>query len=197
MAGAPATVSEVIWKVSSYCHETLPDTGPVLLYDDDQGYIGGVLAGHLAAAGRQVVLATPGAVVSPFTELTLEQHRVQAELMEAGVVLIPLHALQSAGGGRAELACVYTSRTRLVDCASVLLVTSRQRNTALYDALKADPAGTFTTLELIGDAAAPGLIADAVFSGHMAARNFERDPAAADAGWFRREQISLQDMGGL
>mgnify|MGYP001627874719 CR=1 FL=1 len=173
-----------------------PADGPVLIYDDDQGYMGGVLAGHLAAAGRKVVLVTPGAVASAFTELTLEQHRVQAELLAAGVEIIPLHTLQSAGGSGAQLACVYSSHSRRVDCASLLMVTSRQRDTALYEDLKANHADSFTTLQLIGDAAAPGLIADAVFAGHLAARNFGRDPAAADAGWFRRELISLEDMGG-
>ncbi|WP_424978228.1 FAD-dependent oxidoreductase [Leisingera sp. S232] len=173
-----------------------PDSGPVLLYDDDQGYLGGVLASHLAAANRKVVLVTPGAIASAFTELTLEQHRVQAELLEAGVEILPLHTLQSADGSGAALTCVYTSRSRRVECASLLLVTSRQRSTALHDELTANHADSLTTLELIGDAAAPGLIADAVFAGHLAARNFERDPAAADADWFRRELISLKDMGG-
>ena len=173
-----------------------PADGPVLLYDDDQAYIGGVLAHHLAAAGRKVILATPGAVVSAFTELTLEQARVQTSLIEAGVEIVPLHLLQSAGANGATLACAYTGRTRTMACASLLMVTARQRETALYDALKAGHADRFTTLELLGDAAAPGLIADAVFAGHLAARNFERDPAATDADWFRRELISLNDLGG-
>ena len=49
------------------------------------------------------------------------------------------------------------------------------------------------TLELIGDAAAPGLIADAVYSGHKAARDFERDKAEVDASIFRREIIALSE----
>ncbi|MEX0301488.1 MAG: FAD-dependent oxidoreductase [Leisingera sp.] len=176
---------------------SLPSTdGPVLIYDDDQAYMGGVLAHHLATAGHQVILATPGAVVSAFTELTLEQARVQTSLIEAGVEIIPLHLLSSANSEGASLSCAYTGRTRTVPCASLLMVTARQRDTALYDSLKADHANRLATLELVGDAAAPGLIADAVYSGHMAARNFERDPAAADAEWFRRELISLSDMGG-
>jgi len=48
-------------------------------------------------------------------------------------------------------------------------------------------------LELIGDAANPGLIADAVYEGHRAARNFERDPAEVDAEYFRREMVALSD----
>ncbi|MCF6430132.1 FAD-dependent oxidoreductase [Leisingera sp. MMG026] len=177
--------------------ELPPDSGPVLLYDDDQGYLGGVLADHLAAAGRKVILATPGAVASVFTDLTLEQARVQTSLLQAGVEIVPLHLLQSADATGAALACAYTGRIRQISCASLLMVTSRQRDTALFDTLRADYGHRFTTLELIGDAASPGLIADAVFAGHLAARNFERDPAAADAEWFRRELISLNDMGGV
>jgi dimethylamine/trimethylamine dehydrogenase len=173
-----------------------PADGPVLLYDDDQGYMGGVVAEHLAAAGRQVILATPGAVVSAFTDYTLEQSRVQSALIEAGVEIVPLHSLQSADAGGATLACAYTDRTRHVACASLMMVTSRARDTELFDALRAGFADRFTTLELIGDAMQPGLIADAVYAGHMAARTFEGDPAQADADWFRRELISLEDMGG-
>ena len=68
-----------------------------------------------------------------------------------------------------------------------------RRHTALFDELQQAGADGFkpTTLELIGDAAAPGLIADAVYSGHMAARNFEKDPAEVAAALFRRELTAL------
>ena len=69
-------------------------------------------------------------------------------------------------------------------------MTERIREVALYDTLKG--AG-LTTLELIGDAAAPGLIADAVFAGHQAARNFERPRNEADQDWFRREITDLRE----
>ncbi|MCY4317402.1 MAG: hypothetical protein OXC66_14960, partial [Roseovarius sp.] len=49
----------------------------------------------------------------------------------------------------------------------------------------------FAHLELVGDAAAPGLIADAIWSGHMAAQNFERNSLDIDREWYRREIISL------
>lgn len=173
-----------------------PETGPVLIYDDDQGYMGGVVAEHLAAEGRQVILVTPGAVASAFTDLTLEQARVQTALLTAGVEIVPLHLLQSADASGATLACAYTARSRHIPCTSLLMVSARARDTELFDSLKQIYGEQFTTLELIGDAAAPGLIADAVYAGHMAARNFERDPAAVDADWFRREIPALTDMGG-
>ena len=42
------------------------------------------------------------------------------------------------------------------------------------------------------DAAAPGLIADAVFDGHLAARNFERDDGAVEKEIYIKEIISLE-----
>ncbi|MCX8954870.1 NADH:flavin oxidoreductase, partial [Ruegeria sp. NA] len=71
-----------------------------------------------------------------------------------------------------------------------VLVTERQRETALFDSLKGNG---LKTLDLIGDAASPGLIADAVFAGHRAARDFERPKADADKDWFRREIIDLAE----
>ena len=42
------------------------------------------------------------------------------------------------------------------------------------------------------DAAAPGLIADAVFDGHLAAYNFERDDGAVEKEFYINEIISLE-----
>ena len=42
------------------------------------------------------------------------------------------------------------------------------------------------------DAAAPGLIADAVFDGQLAARNFERDYGAVEKEFYIIEIISLE-----
>ena len=42
------------------------------------------------------------------------------------------------------------------------------------------------------DAAAPGLIADAVFDGQLAARNFERDYGAVEKEIYIEEIISLE-----
>ena len=47
------------------------------------------------------------------------------------------------------------------------------------------------SVTLIGDALAPGLIADAVFSGHQGAQEFEADPERVQQGLFKREMPSL------
>ncbi len=172
----------------------VPEDGPVVVYDDDQAYLGGVLADHLAQAGREVFFVTPASLVSPFTELTLEQTKVQRSLLEKGVHLNLSQTLANVAPGQVTLQCVYTGRENSIECSSVVLVTQRMRETTLYDELCGTNAGLLNTLELIGDAANPGLIADAVYSGHMAARNFERNADDIDREFFRRELISLEPV---
>lgn len=168
-----------------------PDEVPVAVYDDDQAYIAAILAEKLALAGCAVTFITPASAVSPFTELTLEQRRVQARLIELGVGIQCNRHLVRVEREGLTVACTYTGRQSRFDCAAAVLVTERTRRTGVYDALKA--RGGLTTLELIGDAATPGLIADAVFGGHLAAREFERNEDETDADWFRRELVNLEE----
>ena len=49
----------------------------IVIYDDDQGYLAGVIADHLNSAGHNITFVTPASVVSPWTEHTLEQERIQ------------------------------------------------------------------------------------------------------------------------
>ncbi len=169
--------------------QTTPD-GPVAIYDDDHAYIAGVLAEKLAQDGHRVVFVTPESLVSIFTTHTLEQHRIQTRLLELGVEIICNHTLAGVKPGGLQITCGFTGKARDIACNSALLVTERLRNTALYDTLQ-DKG--LKTLELIGDAAGPALIADAVYTGHMAARNFERPAAEVEKDWFRREIVSLTD----
>ena len=168
----------------------LPD-GPIVIYDDEQIYIAGVIAQQLAAAGHDVHFATPAAIVSPWTEMTLEQDRIQRALITAGVGIHTGRSLAEITANGCRLDCVYGGVETRVPCGAVVLVTERTRQTDLYDDLL--KRGTLAHLELIGDAASPGLIADAVFDGHRAARGFEGDPAEQDAAYFRRELVSLNN----
>jgi dimethylamine/trimethylamine dehydrogenase len=60
----------------------------------------------------------------------------------------------------------------------------------LYRQLKGDlDSGKFKSLRLIGDAEAPNLIVQAVFSGHLAAQEFEEKLDGSVP--FRREYVRL------
>ena len=168
----------------------IPPEGPVVIYDDDQVYLAAVIAEKLAREGQTVIFVTPASIVSPFTELTLEQAQVQARLIELGVDIRCTRHMVALSPDRMRIACIFTGREEEVPCASAVLVTERHRESGLYEALR--DRGSLKTLDLIGDAAGPALIADAVFSGHLAARNFERDPVEVDRDWFRREIVALE-----
>ncbi len=168
--------------------------GPVLVFDDDHYYMGGVLAERLRRDGLEVVLATPAADVSTWTHNTLEQHRIQRRLLELGIEIRPHRALVEIHDGEAALACVFTDQRERMACGSVLLVTARAPDDGLYRALADGPAALadagIKSLTRIGDCEAPGTIAAAVYAGHRYARELDtaRDP---DATPFRREIPAL------
>ncbi|WP_282606892.1 FAD-dependent oxidoreductase [Pelagibius sp. Alg239-R121] len=176
----------------------LPE-GPLVVYDDDQCYLGGVVADHLSAAGYDTSIVTPAAVVSPWTSYTLEQERVQRTLLQQGVKIHANRTLSHARENSIEANCVFTGEAIELPCAGLILVTERLPQMKLYRHLmklqeSGDLGGMPLRLEVIGDALAPGLIADAVYSGHLAARSFEADPDKVDSALYRREMPSLSDQ---
>jgi dimethylamine/trimethylamine dehydrogenase len=154
--------------------------GPVLVFDDDHYYMGGVVAERLRRAGLDVALATPAGDVSAWTRFTDEQERIQARLIELGVRLETGTVIESLGVDKAVIACAYTGRTRDMEAASVVMVTSRAPRDALYREL-----AWRIDIVPIGDCLAPGTIASAVYSGHRYAREMDTEPS--DGVPFRRE----------
>ncbi|MCF2515922.1 FAD-dependent oxidoreductase [Sphingomonas sp. G124] len=162
--------------------------GPVLLFDDDGYYYGSVLAEMLRAAGRDVTFVTPAESPAPWTANTLEFPHIQKRLREVGVEIVAAHNLVEFDNEQATLVDVWSGRKRIIDCASVLSITSRLPNDELFQNLAAresewGPAG-IKSVHLIGDALAPGAIVHAIYAGHRVAR--ELDEIATGAPAFRR-----------
>ncbi len=175
----------------------LPADGPVVVYDDEHGYMGGVVADHLSAQGLEVIFVTSAGLVSPWTVHTLEQPRIQRRLIEQGVDIQAHRVVTGIGTGVVETACIFSGRNRRIGAACLVLVTMRERCDELARELETAIRGAsrdpIKSVCLIGDALAPGLIADAVFSGHLAARNVEADLNWVDGALFRRELPALHD----
>ena len=158
--------------------------GPVLVYDDDNYYMGPVLALKLRAAGCQVALATNEGRPGHWSRHTGEQEFTVAALIEAGVEIVTNHGLEGFDGTEARLACVFTGRTITRPARSLLTVTARAPSDELYHELMDDPDRLaqrgILSVRRIGDCAAPGTIAAAVYAGHRAARQLgdPRDEAA-------------------
>ena len=174
--------------------DRLPE-GRVVVFDDDHNYMGGVLAEKLQSEGCQVTLVTPASVVSSWTLKTLEQARIQARLLELGVEIRCNQALSRAEKGLATLACTYTGREETREADSVLLVTARDPNDGLFQALNSDPnaleGAGIRHLRQAGDCLSPGLIAAAVYGGHLAAHELD-GPDSVDLAPFKREKIVVQ-----
>jgi dimethylamine/trimethylamine dehydrogenase len=167
--------------------------GPVVIFDDDHYYMGGVLAEKLRLEGLDVTLVTPAADVSKWTHATLEQGWIEERLYELGVNIIEKHTLVSSANGEARIQHIQSGRERALPCTTLLLVTMRLPNDSLYHELTADAArlqdAGINSLTRIGDCLAPSTIAAAVYAGHRYAR--EADAPPVEGVPFQRELIAL------
>jgi len=171
--------------------------GPVVVYDDDHYVMASVLAEKLAGEGLEVIYVTPAPDAATWTHNTLEQARIQARLLHLGVALELSTALGTVADGEVELSCVYSGRRKTRRCGSVVLVTMREPDDALFRELDGDQAAIeeagIRSVTRIGDCLAPGLLAAAVYSGHRYARELDAGPVANDAAPFRREVVRPDD----
>jgi dimethylamine/trimethylamine dehydrogenase len=169
---------------------TIPD-GPVIVFDDDHYYMGGIVAERIRMAGHDVTIVTPGEIVSQFTHYTLEADRIQKHLIELGIGQVCKQKLVGYEGGEAILECIYTGKQTRRPCASIVSVTMRLPEDALYRELKADEAALhgagIKSVTAIGDCWAPSTIAAAVYAGHRYAR--EMDAPSEGEVAFKRELV--------
>jgi dimethylamine/trimethylamine dehydrogenase len=163
----------------------------VVIYDDDHYYMGSILAELLAQNGCDVTLVTPAPSISYWTQFTLEQNRILKRLNALNVSMLPSHFIASLNPKTVTIGNVLIPAETVLSCDAVVMATDRLPNNALYHELKpALEEGKLKSLRLIGDAEAPNIIAQAVFSGHLAAREFDEqiDP---DETPFKVERVIL------
>ncbi len=172
-------------------------SGHVVLYDDDHYYMGGVLAELLIKQGAKVTLITPSAYVSDWTRNTLEQESIHCKLATLGVDIQLNRGLASVEANQVTTTCAYTGSPLGIACDAVVMVTAQIPNTTLYDELIKKrahwkPAG-IKSVQVFGDAQAPGPIAWATYAGHRYARELDC-PDIGDALPFRREITALHPI---
>ena len=165
-------------------------SGRVVVFDDDHYYMGSVLAEFLIAHGVQVDLVTPAPLVAYWSGNTLEQTRIQRRLTRLGVGLYPQHVLKAIASGSVQIRHTVSGVEALLPCDNTLLVTDRISKDQLNYDLEPDLAGgKLHSLRVIGDAEAPHIIAQAVYSGHLAAQEFDEPPVKGTP--FSREYSAL------
>ena len=155
-------------------------SGPVVVFDDEHYYMGGVIAEALRHTGLEVTLVTPANEVSTWTTRTDEQHRIQARILRLGIAVETGTVLARVDAGSVILESIHTGAAREVEAANVVMVTSREPLDAVSHTLR-----DRIPIQRIGDCLAPGTIATAVYSGHRYAR--EADAEVSPGVLFFRE----------
>ena len=171
----------------------------VIVLDADGYYTGVSLAEMLVDQGKDVTVVTQHGSVGPLTETTQEAANLHRMMHEKGIKVLTDHWVQEVEVGNEVKMKVYnlyrdgsqrttdpvagelprkegTEYTEL-ESDTVVLVTGRQANSALYKDLRARKdeweTNGIQAIYQAGDCYAPRLIADAVFDGHRIAREFE------------------------
>ncbi|HUA88518.1 MAG TPA: FAD-dependent oxidoreductase [Steroidobacteraceae bacterium] len=156
--------------------------GPVTVYDFDNYYMGSVLAEHLARGGLEVRYVTPAGHASAWAIMSNEQPQVHRALHAHGIALHTLSRVTAFAAGEVTLESQFTNAQARYPSRSLVIVGARFANDFLHGALTARPddlrdAGILSVTR-IGDAAAPGALVHAVYSGHRFARELDADPAS-------------------
>ena len=168
-------------------------SGPVIVFDDDHYYMGGVLAEKLRRGGLDVTLVTPHVEVSHWTQMTLEQAHVVRRLVELGIGIETVTDIVSIGDREIEMSNFQSGKHMKLELGSSVLVTARLPDDRLFQDLNSSAerladAG-IVSLDRIGDCEAPGIIAAAIHAGHCLAREY--DESSNENVPFAREPVTL------
>ena len=190
--GADASKPEIVTP-DQYARDGKPVGKRVVVIDHDAYYMGSAVAIDLAQKGHQVVYLTHNESVGPYLRYTLEEQRVHMKLMELGVKLLPLQFAFSVEGVNVTSVNKWTAEETEIPYDSVLMVTYRKSECALYDQLQAQPErlkeADITSIHLIGDAHTPGMIAQATFSGARLAREFDTEDPDTHQPFIRERRL--------
>ena len=173
----------------------LPEGARVALWDDDHYYMGGVLAELLADKGFTVTYVTPASEACTWSRNTMEQHFVQARLLEKGIAIRAFRTLSRISPGVVAHSCVHTGRVEELEADAVVLVTSRTPSDVLAAELGRQrerwPDAGLEAVDTIGDALAPATIAHAVYAGRRYAEELDGPLVSKDEVPFKRALAEL------
>jgi dimethylamine/trimethylamine dehydrogenase len=160
-------------------NDRLPMEGPVIVWDDDHYYMGGVLAELCRKGGVEVTLVTPAAMVSAWTVNTLESLPIAKRIARLGIKVVPYTSVVGFHGAKARTVNGLTGAEEDMDCASLVTVTARLPAESLFEQLRDrwQDAG-IASVARIGDCWAPSTIQQAVYSGHKWARGLDEETEA-------------------
>jgi dimethylamine/trimethylamine dehydrogenase len=199
--GADSSLPHVLTPEQIMVQGKEPTGDRVIVFDNDGYFMGVSLAEKLALEGKKVTIMTPMGHIAPYMHFTLEAPNMHRKLHKLGVEVVTYHMPSKieAGGVTAEHVYDTDGHSRTFEADSVVLVSQRRSNEALFrelkdvvglDALKAEGVDA---LYRIGDCEAPRLIADAVFSGHRLAREIDSPNPSVPLPFKRERRVPAED----
>jgi dimethylamine/trimethylamine dehydrogenase len=176
-SGFPIFDGPVVYTPDDVMSGRDPEAGPVIIWDDDHYYMGGVIAELCRYAGHQVMLATTAATVSAWTVNTLEAMPIAKRMAKMGVEVLPYTSVAGFEGGRVKLVSVLTGKAIERPAAALVTITGRLPVDGLFEDLRDrwQQAG-IASVTRIGDCWAPSTIQQAVYTGHKWARGLDEEP---------------------
>ena len=152
---------------------------PVVVYDFDYYYMGGLIAEYISDLGHEVTVITPFENVSPWSFMSNEVNAIKAKMYEKNIKTITENRISEFKNQVLTLTHKVTKEIMDVDRSSLVIVGMRLPTNCLFKELSAnqsllDDAG-IKTLKNIGDSNSPGAVVHAVYAGHMYANTFDSD----------------------
>ena len=152
---------------------------PVIIFDFDYYYMGGLMAEYIKDLGHEVTIITPFDKVSPWSFNSNEIDEIQLRLLEKDIRVFTQNRIITVEDSSVKTIHKVSHEETDIDRGSLVLVGYRKQNDSLYSGLnsrKADLSSSgIKSLQNIGDSNAPGAVVHAVYAGHLYANTFDQE----------------------
>ena len=156
---------------------------PVIIFDFDYYYMGGLIAEYIKGLGHEVTIITPFEKVSPWSFNSNEVSEIQSRLLNKDIKVLTEHRIIDIGESSIGIIHQVTNKKTDVDRGSLVLVGHRKQSDTLYTQLTSDEdalkASGIKSVQNIGDSNAPGAVVHATYAGHLYANTFDQDDGAS------------------
>ena len=157
---------------------------PVIIFDFDYYYMGGLMAEYIKDLGHEVTIITPFDKVSPWSFNSNEIDEIQLRLKEKDIRVITQCRIKKVKDSSVKLIHKVSHEETDIDRGSLVLVGYRKQNDSLFSDLNSREEDLKTSgiksLQNIGDSNAPGAVVHAVFAGHLYANTFDQEDNCSD-----------------
>ena len=157
---------------------------PVIIFDFDYYYMGGLMAEYIKDLGYEVTIITPFDKVSPWSFNSNEIDEIQLSLLEKNIRVLTQHRIMEVEDSSVKTIHKVSREETDIDRGSLVLVGYRKQNDSLYSDLNSREedlkASGIKSLQNIGDSNAPGAVVHAVYAGHLYANTFDQKDNDSD-----------------